>query len=633
MFGFCGFVGSSRCLRGESEARERLERMLDGLPRANGHAPSLHVDGAAALGSLVSGSESGAPVAPVEGEDGSIVVYDGELYGTKGLRAQLERDGHKFRTGDDAEIVLRAWQAYGQDALDELHGAFSFALWDAKEERLVLARDRIGHKPLFVARVDGGILFGSQLRSVLAHPSAPKALNANALRRYLLFDCATMPATIIEGIDKLEPGHCAVLHRGRYEVQRYWTPTFPPIVSRRSEQDHTKQLRETLREAVRRRLGDELPGVLLSGGTDSTSVLAAITELAGRKKVQTFSIGFSERSFDESTYSREASEYFGSSHHEQILDPARVREILPQILGALDEPLADGSFIPTYMVCKMAAEKVSAVLGGDGGDELLLGYPTFIAHRLGSLYEPFAKAINGRLVRPLVGRLPVSTDNVSFDYKLKRLFLGFDYPRFERHFVWIGTFDPDEQDRLLTADTAAAAPAERVFDDVERLRGICEPRDDYDLLSYLYFNLYLLNDGVTKVDSASRAHGLTVRAPMLDNEFVDMATSMPSRFKFRRFTPKYVLRRSLEGRSPEPVSRRPKKGFGAPLAVWLKGPLKELAADTLSEDSVRKQGLFRPEAVTALWDDHQAGRRDCRKQLWSLIALRSWLERHGVGRA
>ena len=386
---------------------------------------------------------------------------------------------------------------------------------------------------------------------------------------------------------------------------------------------------QRIADSVRLRLIAEVPlGVFLSGGIDSSTVVAAMAEEVSPGTIKTFSVGFDNASFDESDHACSVARRFGTEHHQEVLSSATVLELLPEILGSMSEPLADGSLVPTFLLSRFARRHVTVALSGDGADELLLGYPTFQAHRLARLGELVPGFVRRRLLKPLVSRLPVDTDNISVDFRLKRFVAGLDYPRDERHFVWMAGMGPREQLAVLTPEVLAETRDLDVFEDVVRHRDQAPSRDEWDRLGYLYAKLYLQDDILVKVDRASMAHGLEVRCPFLDHRVVELLTALPANMKLRRMTTKYILKRMMRSRLPESILSRPKKGFGMPIAEWLKGPLRELAEEALSPAKLRRDGLFDPAGVRTLLDEHLEGRADHRKPLWSLIAFQLWRERY-----
>ncbi len=578
---------------------------------------------------------------PMVSQDGRFVVLcNGEVYNYRELRPRLEARGHIFRTHSDTEVLLHLYEERGLGALDEITGMFAVAVWDRERRELILARDRLGKKPLYYRADPRGLCFGSELRALLAHPATSRSVDPIALRKYLLFDSVPAPAAIISGVHKLEPGCYLIYRDGDLEHGRYWDLRFAEArdesdaaelewIAGAPEHELRGELWRRLKESTRLRLVSDVPlGVFLSGGIDSSAVVALMAELMPAHRIRTFSVGFESRSFDESSFARSVAAHFGTDHSEEVLAPRTMLDLLPSILGSMSEPLADGSLVPTYLLAQFTRRHVKVALGGDGGDELFLGYPTFQADRVARLADRLPRALFTRFLRPMVHRLPVETSNISLDFRLKRFVDGLMYPPDERHFVWLGSFAPHDQRRLLHPDLLAATERHDVFEDVARHRAAVRERDTFDRLSYLYAKLYMQDDILVKVDRASMAHGLEVRAPFLDHRVVDFITGLPTRHKLRGMTMKYLLKRTLAGKVPAHVISRPKKGFGMPVAEWLKGPLMPLARDLLAPDRIARRGLFDPREVGRLLDDHLAGRRDNRKGLWSLLAFELWADRY-----
>ena len=560
---------------------------------------------------------------PIGNESGSVqVVFNGEIYNFPELRADLEARGHRFATNADTEVIPHLYEEMGHRCAERLNGMFGFALWDADRRELVLARDRFGKKPLYYAEIGSSLIFGSELKSLLEHPSCPTELDLGSLSRYLALEYVPTPYAIFAGVRKLPGGHVLRWRDGRTSVERYWDLSFRPDPSGAIDaDDYAEELHARLRDAVRRRLMSDVPlGAFLSGGIDSSSVVAMMVEQMPSRDVKTFSIGFSEQSFDESAHARRVAEHFGTDHHEQIFTPETLIDVLPSVVDVLDEPFADASILPTYVLSRFTRESVTVALGGDGSDELLAGYPTFPAERVARLYA-VPRLLHERVVAPLADRLPVSTADFSLDFKVKRFLRGAAAPADVRHATWLGSFTPDEQRALLDRETVDP------FAEQRRVFAEAPGTSRTERLIYLYATTYLQDDILVKVDRASMACGLEVRAPFLDVELVEFLARVPVGLKLRRFETKHLLKRAMARTLPPGIAGRAKKGFGIPVAAWLKAELRERLQDELSYARLKEQGIFDPAEVNRLVSEHLAGRRDHRKQLWTLLVFQLWHRR------
>jgi asparagine synthase (glutamine-hydrolysing) len=564
---------------------------------------------------------------PLHNEDGSVwLVCNGEIYNFRELRAGLEARGHVFGTRSDAEVLVHLYEERGLEALERVNGMFAFALWDSRRQRLFAARDRMGEKPLYWTERGGRLLFASELKALLRHPSCPAELDHDALERYLAHEYVPSPRSIVAGVHKLPAGHRLVWERGRVAVERYWDiPAAPPHPYPGEELEG--ELRARLSEAVRLRLVSDVPlGAFLSGGIDSSSVVAFMCEHGLAAQVKTFSIGFAEPSFDESRHAHAVAKWFGTDHHEETFTAASVLDVLPEVAAGLDEPFADASILPTYLLSRFARQSVTVALGGDGSDELLAGYPTFAADAAASRY-PVPRGLHERLVVPLASRLPVSTANFSRQFKLERFLRGVHAPPAVRHQLWLGAFSPAEQAALLANPPAGDpyAEAAALYDDPSRARPL-------DKLTYLYAKTYLADDILVKTDRASMLASLEVRAPFLDHTLVEFLAGVPGELKLNRRRSKLLLKGAVKGLLPPGIAGRPKKGFGIPVAEWLKTDLRPPMLDLLSPLRLRGQGLFEPREVSRLVREHLGGTRDHRKQLWTLLMFQLWHERFEAAR-
>jgi asparagine synthase (glutamine-hydrolysing) len=550
---------------------------------------------------------------PVANENGTVhVIQNGEIYNYRDLRRELERAGHSFRTQGDTEVLLHLYEEHGDRFAERLRGMFAAAIWDASHRRLVLARDRFGIKPLYYRHADNELAFASELRAL------PRGeIDLDALEAFLAFNSIPAPLTIFREVRKLPPGHLLIWEDGRLELRRFARPAPLEELREDEEAELVEELRSRLRDSVRAHLVSDVPvGVLLSGGVDS-AFLAALAAEESTEPLRTFSIGFEERSFDELAGARLVAERYGTQHQELVLRPDAAL-LLPALADAFDEPFADSSALPTYLVSQLAANDVKVALSGEGGDELFGGYYTYAADLL-------AERVGGlaRLARPLVERLPTSSSKASFDYKAKRFVRAAHLPSLERHHGWKEIFSPELRAELTGRSSA--------FDPVDILRDRYRETEGADELARLQdvdLGVYLVDDLLVKTDRASMAHSLEARVPYLDTVVTNLALALPTRHKIRGLSKKVLLRKAAAPLLPREIVHGKKRGFAIPAAAWLRGELEPFARQTLSRETLERQGFFQPDVVTRLLDDHVAGREDRSRQLWGLLAFTLWHERH-----
>jgi asparagine synthase (glutamine-hydrolysing) len=619
--GISGFVAS----RFEKDRAESTIRAMCRVIRHRGpDDEGYHLEPGVALGMRrLSVIDVAGGHQPISNEDGSIsIVFNGEIYNFQELRTALE-GRHRFRSRSDTEVVVHLFEDLGVKAVDRLEGMFAFAIWDRNRGRLVLARDRMGKKPLHYTMAGRELIFASELKAMLQHPRVNPGLSMSALTRYLVHDYVPTPATIFPGIRKLPPGHTLVYQDGTVTLHQYWDLPAPGERSKTSVEEDAQRLQELLEGAVRRRLISDVPlGAFLSGGIDSSAVTALmVRNTPGR--VKTFTIGFAEKSFDEAAHARRIARRLGTDHHEATMTPAMVFEVIGEIGALLDEPLADASFLPTYLLSRFTRRHVTVALSGDGGDELFAGYPTYQAHRIARLIGGAPRSLL-RLAGSLAERLPVSYANFSLDFKIKKFTAGLGHPLELRHALWLGSFSPADLPALLTGDAWREVRTDDVFSDVRGHAAAAGTRDWLQRALYLDAKLYLQDGVLVKVDRASMACSLEVRCPLLDTAVVDFASRLSGSRKLRGLTTKYLLKRSLRNLLPADLLRRPKKGFGIPLGLWIRGELRALFEEALDPRRIAGQGIFQPEAVGRLLADHVDGRRDNRKKLWNLFVFQRW---------
>jgi asparagine synthase (glutamine-hydrolysing) len=559
---------------------------------------------------------------PMATPDGSTcLTYNGEIYNFPGLRAELEKRGRRFLTRSDTEVLLQQIAVHGSGGLAALDGMFAFAAWDAASGALLLARDRIGIKPLYYAPLpDGGLAFGSELASLLQHPRIPRVLGADGLRSYFFSDYAHPPHTLVAGVYKLAPGCFIEWKEGRLsEARSYWElklADWPELPSG----DLAAQLWERLGRSVEQQLVADVPvGVFLSGGLDSSSVATLAAQRYGRK-IMTFSMGSADPSFDESSHARAVARAIGSEHVEEVLGETNVLEVTDVALDRLDEPLADPSYLPTFLLSRLAASRVKVVLGGDGGDELFAGYPTYKAHLAARLWKHVP--LRTWPLQALVSRLPASDGYQSLEWKAKRFLLRWDDDDQRRHLRWMSSLDLADLARAVPAAGGPPGPLAARYP---------ATHDDLNAMLAVDLTSYLPGSVLTKVDRASMAHGLEVRPAILGNDVVEWAFSLPSSVKLRRGTSKYLLKAAARGHLPDGIIDRPKRGFAVPLRAWLRGPLRSRVSRALEPSPLWDSGLLDRGAFVEWARAHDARRGDYARALWALVVLDGWARREKVG--
>lgn len=607
--------------------------MCDAITHRGPDAEGLFVDGPVGLGSrrlsiidLVSGDQ------PIFNEDRSIaIVFNGEIYNYPSLRRELEAAGHRFYTNSDTETIVHGYEQWGVEIVDRLNGMFALALWDSTRCRLFIARDRTGIKPLYYTRTADGLVFGSEIKAILAHPGIQRRIDLTALDAYLSFEYVPTPLSIFEGIYKLPPGHYLLFEDNDLRIEPYWDMRLElsEQVSPSREAELLAEFPAILHKAVEMEMIADVPvGVLLSGGIDSSLVAAMMTR-AAPGLVQSFTIAMDDPSFDESDYADLVARHVGTQHHVKPITAADLLNLVPTVTAFMDEPLADSSIIPTTILSRFAREHVKLVLGGDGGDEMFAGYSTLQAHRLMACYDRLVpRFLQQGFARPLIDRLPTSFNNISLDFKIKRFVGGSGLPAMIRHQQWLGSFTTGEKHRILVPDLRKTEAD--TYSLVEQQMSRCRADQLLNRILYQDMKLYMEGDILVKTDRASMSASLEVRVPFLNQTLLDFAAELPHSRKLRGLTTKHLLRKTAADLLPQRIVKRGKKGFNIPVAKWIAGPLLGLTRDMLHPDRLRREGFFVPETVQALLDDHLAHRYDARKLLWTLLTFEMWYEAWGA---
>ncbi len=555
------------------------------------------------------------------------IVFNGEIYNFQALRKQLQEKGYRFRTTSDTEVLLYAYVEWGVACLEKLRGMFAFAVYDRQAQRFFLARDPMGKKPLYYTFQPGLFAFASELKALWQHPAIPRRLAAQALQAYLVLDYVPTPLSISEGIYKLEGGHYLVVDQGQPATpQPYWSPPLPQKdVPPLPEVLH--RLDTLLHEAVQLRLVADVPvGVFLSGGIDS-SLVAWYAQQHSESPILTFSIGFEEASYDERDYAWRVAQRLGTAHHQEVLTPQKALALVEEVFPQLDEPFADASILPTYFLSQFARQRVIVALGGDGGDELQAGYPTFIAERYAALVAWWPKPLLHLALTWAQRLLPPSDADIALDFKIRQFLRGFTGPAYQLHTRWLSSFLPEELSHLLQPEWAGHSEAI-----LETVLGPYRDRlppsaDDFAQTAFLYYKTYLQDDILVKVDRASMYNALEVRAPLLDRQVVEFLASLPLAYRRRGSQTKWLLKKLMEGRLPQDILYRPKKGFGIPLPRWLREELRK----PIEAELLRPDPWFRPAVVRQLWQAHQARQANYRKLLWNLYTFKRFARQWGFG--
>jgi asparagine synthase (glutamine-hydrolysing) len=559
---------------------------------------------------------------PISNEDGSIwIVFNGEIYNYPEIRGDLEQKGHKFATHTDTETIVHAYEEYGDDCVAKLNGMFAFAIWDGRSEKLLLARDRIGVKPLYYYFDGNRLVFGSELKAILQCHDIPRSVDSEALDAFLTFEYIPAPLSIFSAVKKLAAGHVLILQRGEISTRQYWDLRFSKVKG--SETELGEALYELLKDAVRARLISDVPlGAFLSGGVDSSSIVALMSEIMDRP-VKTFSIGFDDPSYNELEHARTVAKYFRTDHHELTIQPDVVN-LVSDLIRHLDEPLADVSIFPTYLVSKLAREHVTVVLSGDGGDELFGGYEWYVAEKIAGYYRHLPENLKRRWIPSLLELMPPSPQKKGSVNKLKRFVEGSALPESLRHFRWSSFLTEDSKEDLYSDEMRQSVSHELTC---SRFTAYFERNRDADPFwqeQFADIKTYLADDILVKVDRMTMANSLEARAPFLDYRIAEFAAGLPSGLKLKGFQTKYLLKRCMEAKLPSSILKRKKEGFSIPMKNWLQHELRPMMEDVLSPCRIKQGGLFNSSYIERLKAEHLKGAANHSHQLWSLMIFEIW---------
>ena len=634
----CGIVGYLN-LNGEplTERDNHLSAMCHSIAHRGPDEEGMKLIGPAAIGMTrlaiidVSGGQQ-----PIGNEDGKVwIVFNGEIYNFQELQERVLSLGHTLVTKSDTECIVHLYEEYGTGCLQYLEGMFSFAIYDSRKQRLFIARDRLGEKPLHYGVFDGTFIFGSEIKGILTHPKARRELDSLAMQKYLSLEYVPSPHSIFKGISKLPPAHYMVVEGGQIKIERYWLPDIK--TEKISENEAQEELIRLLKRSIELRLISEVPlGVFLSGGIDS-SCIAALASQFSSSPVKTFSIGFDDKSFDESSHALAVAKHIGADHEVVTFSPELGFETLSELWEVLDEPLADASIVPTYSLSKMTKKHVTVVLAGEGGDELFGGYPTYQAHKFAPMWGLMPQALRQGLLEPALNSLPVNMNNLSFDFKVKRFIGAAAEPAVRRHLRWMGSIRMADQPQLLMPEHQILAETmeENILGDLPlvHLNGHSPRGSVHDVINNIMrldMTTYLPDDLLVKSDRASMAASLEVRLPFLAYPLVEFALKLPPELKVHGLTTKYLLKKAVAPYLPEYIMKRPKKGFGIPVAKWLRNEFRPVVDELLGESFIKRQGIFQWPYINRLVQEHMSQKADRRKELWTLLMFQWWWKKFFV---
>ncbi|MBT9750070.1 asparagine synthase (glutamine-hydrolyzing) [Desulfovibrio desulfuricans] len=615
------------------EAGQWVKAMTDRMSHRGPDGEGQWSSGPVCLGhrrlSIIDLSGGGQPMHSADGQ--MTVTFNGEIYNYAELKEQLTALGGQFQTSSDTEVILEGYRIWGPDCLARFDGMFAFALWDNQQRRLFCARDRFGKKPFFYTVQHGRLYFASELTGIEQLRHLSLTMNPQAVMRYLAYEYVPTPHSVYTEVQSLPPSHMLLLQDGNLSISRYWDMPMPDESDRRSDNELCEELRFLLSRAVRRRMVSDVPlGVFLSGGIDS-SIVAGLMARQSSTAIKTFSIGFSEASYDESRYARIVAKTFATDHHERVLSAEECADTLPGIISRMDVPMADASVAPTWLLSGVTREKVTVALGGDGADELWAGYEHYIGFKVAQWYNAAPSALRKGIIEPLAQLLPSSAGYINPRLAVATFLRAAHAPAWQRVQTMLTAFTPDMQESILDSAFKAQQPGflapEVLFAPTREHYDHWQPQNAATPLArafHVYARQFMLDDILVKVDRCSMLHSLEVRAPFLDKDAAEFAARLPVSRKLHGFKRKWLLKKAFAELLPDEILYRNKRGFQIPVAQWLRGRMRPLMEDLLSESTLKAQGIFNHQAVRALMDEHVSGRADLRKPLWTLLVFQLW---------
>ncbi|MBC8555873.1 MAG: asparagine synthase (glutamine-hydrolyzing) [Candidatus Brocadiales bacterium] len=633
MCGICGFVGNV-----EDTVFQRMLNVLShrgpddrGYTQFRGETSEMKVSLGHTRLSIIDLSPSGHQ--PMSNEDDTVwIVYNGEIYNFREISKGLKTKGHKFKSKSDTEVIIHAYEEWGESCVQYLNGMFAFAIWDKKKERLFIARDRLGIKPLYYWVGSNKFIFASEIKAILEYREFEKKVDPKTLFHFMTFLYIPSPLSIFKGIKKLPPAHTLTLEKHKVEIKKYWdlafrprSPDFHSKLNSKSEEYYKKQIMVLLQDVLESHMISDAPlGAFLSGGIDSSAVVGLMSKLCP-EPVKTFSIGYEgkgEESYNELKYARIVSKYYGTDHQEFILKPEMI-DLLPKIVWHLDEPFADLATIPTYLVSEAASQYVKVALTGIGGDEVFGGYPRYLGARISQLYVKLPLFVRKLLVIA-AETLPESGESRNIPGWVKRFMRGSLLPEDERYISWVSSLTNHQSSQLFTEDFLSSISDFSVNKTHKTFYAENSANNILEKIFYLDIKTYLADDLLMMGDKMSMAHSLEIRVPFCDHKLIEFAATIPTELKFKGLKLKSLLKESLAGLLPEEILQRKKQGFMVPMSKWFQNELKDFTMDLLSEERIRKRGYFRPDFIKLLLRQHYRGKQDFTDQIYALISLELW---------
>ncbi|MBU1087429.1 MAG: asparagine synthase (glutamine-hydrolyzing) [Candidatus Omnitrophica bacterium] len=619
MCGICGVLN----YKGQKTDESLIKAMSDKLAHRGPDSFGKYIDQKIGLGhrrlsiiDLKSGQQ------PISNETKTIwLIVNGEIYNYLELRDLLEKKGHVFLSNTDSEVIVHLYEEYQEAALDYLRGMFAFALWDKPNNKLFIARDHTGQKPLVYWQDDQRFVFASELQALLAAPFINRQVDPDSLNLYLSFFYVPAPRTMFKNIKKLLPAHYLIVQDNKLEIKKYWSLN-PCISPRKTLKQYAQGVREQLDQSVKLHLASDVPvGVFLSGGIDSSAIVSQMRKHTA--DIKTFSVGFENKDYNELEYAKIIADKFSTEHHQLIVQPKAI-EIMPKLIKHYGEPYADYSCIPTYYISQFAARHVKVALCGDGGDESFSGYYRYTAAKAGQWFDLMPRVIRGLLSQAVLNLLPQGKDIRSNAWQIKRFFQGLEYPAVQRNLNWISCFNPEQKKQLLNKNILEKLNLNNDLEYLEKLYAGKKSADFSDITRQVDIDTYLPNDLLVKMDIASMANSLETRAPFLDHKFMEYAAQIPSDLRLHNLQNKFILKKALADSLPEKIIKRKKQGFAIPLGQWFREELKDYARDILMDKTSINRGYFQADYLKQILAEHAAGLMDNGYKIWTLLMFELW---------